>query len=139
MSCRFDKELLEMYVDGEIGPLERIFVEEHAKVCSDCASDIHELCLIAHALPLLAVGEDQLPPELAALTSGTLNQLSPPTSTLAILRGTMNNAARFASLIPGIAATSSFAWKGIKRAPRLIWGISTHVLRGGVKLAQVLS
>ncbi|EKQ51251.1 MULTISPECIES: zf-HC2 domain-containing protein [unclassified Clostridium] len=39
MSCKFDKQLLYSMADNTIEPLEKIFVEEHLKYCSECKKE----------------------------------------------------------------------------------------------------
>ena len=41
--CNMDKELLYSYADNSIEPLEKIFVEEHLKYCSQCAHELEEI------------------------------------------------------------------------------------------------
>ena len=36
MSCKFDKDLIQNYVDNTIDPLELIVLKEHIAVCQDC-------------------------------------------------------------------------------------------------------
>ena len=40
MSCKLDKQLLYSFADNTIEPLERIFVEEHLKYCSECKKEL---------------------------------------------------------------------------------------------------
>lgn len=40
MMCSLDKTLLYSYGDGTIGPLEKIFVEEHLKYCTECNKEL---------------------------------------------------------------------------------------------------
>jgi len=46
MSCKFDKELLYSFDDKTIEPLEKIFVEEHIKYCTDCQKDLKLITII---------------------------------------------------------------------------------------------
>lgn len=46
MCCKFDKELLYAFDDKTIEPLEKIFVEEHIKYCTDCQKDLKLITII---------------------------------------------------------------------------------------------
>lgn len=46
MCCKFDKELLYTFDDNTIEPLEKIFVEEHIKYCSDCQKDLKLITMV---------------------------------------------------------------------------------------------
>ena len=46
MCCKFDKELLYALDDKTIEPLEKIFVEEHIKYCTDCQKDLKLIAII---------------------------------------------------------------------------------------------
>lgn len=46
MRCKFDKELLYSFDDKTIEPLEKIFVEEHIKYCTDCQKDLKLITII---------------------------------------------------------------------------------------------
>lgn len=43
MSCRFDKEIIQKYIDNTIEPLERIFLKEHLQYCEECRGDFNIL------------------------------------------------------------------------------------------------
>ena len=46
MCCKLDKELLYAFDDKTIEPLEKIFVEEHIKYCTDCQKDLKLINII---------------------------------------------------------------------------------------------
>ncbi|MBU3200436.1 zf-HC2 domain-containing protein [Clostridium estertheticum] len=46
MCCKFDKELLYAFDDKTIQPLEKIFLEEHIKYCTDCQKDLKLINII---------------------------------------------------------------------------------------------
>jgi anti-sigma factor RsiW len=64
MSC--DDELLQMYVDGDMGPVERAIIDHHLKDCPSCRQRVLEykglLWDLEHPAP------EETPPELAALS-----------------------------------------------------------------------
>lgn len=40
MICKFDKDIIQKYVDNTIDPLELIVLKEHITVCQDCKFDL---------------------------------------------------------------------------------------------------
>lgn len=46
MDCRFDKDIIQKYVDNTIDPLEFIFLKEHLAYCSECKSELDLLMKI---------------------------------------------------------------------------------------------
>lgn len=48
--CKLDKELLYSYTDKTIDPLEKIFVEEHIKYCTECQRDLKFIGLVDDVL-----------------------------------------------------------------------------------------
>ena len=47
MSCSFDKDILRRLARGKIEPLEKVFLEEHIKKCSECRSYLENERIIA--------------------------------------------------------------------------------------------
>lgn len=46
MCCKIDKELLYALDDKTIEPLEKIFIEEHIKYCTNCQKDLKLIAII---------------------------------------------------------------------------------------------
>ena len=46
MSCHFDKEIIQKYIDNTIDPLEYIFLKEHLAYCDDCKKELELLTLV---------------------------------------------------------------------------------------------
>lgn len=44
--CRMDPDVLQDYIDGTIEPLEKIVLEEHLRVCSDCRIELNRLKIV---------------------------------------------------------------------------------------------
>ena len=40
MSCNFDKEIIQRYIDNRIDQLELLFLQEHIKYCADCNKEL---------------------------------------------------------------------------------------------------
>ena len=49
MSCSFDKNILSRFARGKIEPLEKVFLDEHIKTCSECKSYLENERIIAKA------------------------------------------------------------------------------------------
>jgi len=64
MDCKFDAALLHDYLEGTIDDLDRIFVEEHIKVCKKCKRELTMLKLLFWELNEINDDEIALPIEL---------------------------------------------------------------------------
>jgi len=66
VNFRCDDTLLQMYVDGSLGAVERMIIEEHVKVCRQCGQQVALykglLWDLEHPVPI------EIPPELDALS-----------------------------------------------------------------------
>lgn len=50
MSCRFDKNIIQKYVDNSIDPLELIILKEHIAVCGDCKFELELMSRLEDSL-----------------------------------------------------------------------------------------
>lgn len=50
MSCKLDRTLLQDYLDGEAGPLEKLLLEEHLQNCPHCRSEMEYLLMLYRCL-----------------------------------------------------------------------------------------
>ncbi len=50
MDCRFDRNIIQKYIDNTIEPLEYIFLKEHLAYCSECKEELEVLSRIDEAL-----------------------------------------------------------------------------------------
>ena len=50
MDCKFDKELLYSYDDNTIEPLDKIFLEEHIKYCTNCQNDLKLIKIVNESI-----------------------------------------------------------------------------------------
>ncbi len=73
MTCLFDKNLLQEYLDGTIEPLEKIILEEHLKVCGDCRRDLSDFKLLLWELEEMPPID--LPPEALDIKDEVLNRI----------------------------------------------------------------
>jgi predicted anti-sigma-YlaC factor YlaD len=53
MNCRFDRELVSMYADGELRRDRVVYVETHISGCDECGTIVHEMRHIGNALSAL--------------------------------------------------------------------------------------
>jgi len=75
MTCRDIRELLDVYVEGELHPTEVTQVESHLGTCSDCRWWVTHLQQMSHVLALLPT---ELPaPELTGRILAHLNSMVP--------------------------------------------------------------
>ena len=44
--CQFGQEYLQLYIDGELDPLEKLIVEEHLLVCPPCRQVLNQFKII---------------------------------------------------------------------------------------------
>lgn len=66
--CNMNKELLYSYADNTIEPLEKIFVEEHLKNCSECTVELEEIKNADLKLSEFDFEDIEFPDKLSALS-----------------------------------------------------------------------
>lgn len=143
MHCRFDPDLLQQYVDGEIGKLERVFAEEHLKVCPKCQALVKELVELAATLERLGNIESGTVAQLDALVGMTLDSLPLNSKKLSLRerlnrqRRIMNSAMQFVRYMPGSKVVAEAGKKSVQYAPKILWGLSRSLVVGGARLAKV--
>lgn len=74
MECKFDIDLIQEYVEGTIEPLEKIFVEEHLKVCRKCRKELNQFKLLQYELENLEEPEE-VPVELENVRDMVLDNI----------------------------------------------------------------
>lgn len=74
MDCKFDSDLIQMYIDGTIEPLEKVFVEEHLKVCKKCRKELTQFKLLYYELESLEEVEE-VPEELEQVRNIVLDNI----------------------------------------------------------------
>lgn len=121
MSCKFDKEIIQKYVDNTIEPLELIVLKEHIKVCPDCKFELDLMSKLENSmLDYFAVlPEQELP---VGFIDGVLEKCYEGRShysyrdvlskTWEVNKSIVQNASRYASYMPG----SKLAARYIKKA-----------------------
>ncbi|HSL93126.1 MAG TPA: hypothetical protein VK905_00810 [Bacillota bacterium] len=138
MTCNFDDGLLEKFFDGEVDALERVVVENHIRLCLDCAASYAELEWVGRRLREL--GESvEYPQELFALAAATADELTTRPSVPRTLLAVAGHSARFVQFIPGVTTAAALARKGVRAAPKAAFGLTSYLVRGGARLAQALT
>ena len=138
MRCNLDSELLEKCFDGEVDVLERVVVENHIRLCPDCAEAYAELEWIS--LRLRELDESiEYPQELFALSAATAEELTTRQSVPRTLVKVAENSARFVQFIPGVPTATALALKGMRATPKAAFGLTSYLVRGGARLAQAIT
>ena len=143
MSCGFDTDQLQDYLENEMGPLQRARVEEHVKRCGACKAQLATFQWLLTELNAVKNFEPEAPPEIAFLREKTLNSLfdSTPRSlglkkVLALQKRNFSNAGFFMKFIPGVQTGQSYLKKSAGQVPAATLSISASLLKGGFKILQ---
>jgi len=145
MQCKFDQDLLQHYVDGTIGDLERVFAEEHLKVCPECQEFVREMHFIAECFVANDSYGAKLEEELDELVRHTVAIVCTESSKINVValvrqqRDVASCAMGFMHYVPGTKALAAMGKKGLQLAPKALWGMSRGLFVGGKKLAKVLA
>lgn len=123
MSCKFDKDLIQNYVDNTIEPLELIVLKEHIAVCQDCR---FELDLMTKLDDSMYAHFNNMPNSdmLDEFSINVLSQCYEESKSKGIKAGiskawqinkmVVNNASRYTSYIPGSKLAANAAKKASK-------------------------
>lgn len=142
MACQFDEFLLHEYLDGTIGPLEKIFLEEHLQQCRACRKELTSLKLVMWELEGLA-DEVEVPADLEVLRDGVLDVLMADEQTkpfgladfLAVQKNIWRQAGSFLDCVPGLKPGAELMGKGLENSRPLLGRALKGLLRGDGKLA----
>ena len=128
MSCKFDKDLIQNYVDNTIEPLELIVLKEHIAVCQDCKFELDLMSKLDSSMyeyfgnmPNNEILDDFSMNVLNACYEGSKSKSFKAGISKAwqINKMVVNNASRYTSYLPGsklVANTAKKARKGINKA-----------------------
>lgn len=142
MQCKFDQDLLQQYIDGTIGDLERVFADAHLKVCPRCQNHVKELNFIGECFASLHAPDARLEEELDELVRHTVELVCGESSKISLLRqqrSVANCVMGFLKYVPGTKTLVAVGKKGLQVAPKALWGVSRGIYVGGTKLAKVLA
>jgi formiminotetrahydrofolate cyclodeaminase len=121
MSCCFDKEIIQKYVDNTIDPLEFIFLKEHMNYCNECKRELDLVMTLENELSKF-FDEDSEVKELDLLITKLVNDCMDEVERSKKLKYAINkgieigsrivdNSTRFVEYIPG----SKKMGKGVKK------------------------
>ncbi|MFZ5352138.1 MAG: anti-sigma factor family protein [Bacillota bacterium] len=141
MSCRFDKNIIQRYIDNEADPLEMIFLKEHLKYCSDCQKDV-ELLTIADRNIYKLCNDIKLPLDLDAFTEkfveSCIEERKNRRGFIKLLHGSLNltrkvanNTSKIVDYIPGTRLVK----KGVAVSAEYIAAGTKSYLKGIMKKA----
>lgn len=140
MSCSFDLELLQDFLDGTIDPVEKIVLKEHLKVCSKCSKELLVMKLLFFELHELSKEAVMIPKEMSARREKTLEALfqtsESPMSFTKVLKLQKNNleyASMFVKFLPG----EEYLQTGINKLQGAAVSLSSGLLKGSFKLLQM--
>lgn len=72
--CELDPFLLQEYIDGSIGPVEKIVLEEHLRQCSNCRKELNHLKIMEWDMKNFYQEIIDIPSELANLRNQVLEE-----------------------------------------------------------------
>lgn len=141
MECSVGSYMIQMYIEGTIDPLEKIFVEEHLKVCKNCRKELTRLKLLYFELDNLDE-PSEVPDELEQVRNMVLDSIFDTGNKYGVKKfikqqkKALSLASGFADFIPG----RSIVKKGIKATGSTIGRVSLksakYGLKYGLKLIQ---
>lgn len=134
MECSVGSYMIQMYIEGTIDPLEKIFVEEHLKVCKKCRKELTRLKLLYFELENLDE-PSEVPDELEQVRNMVLDNVFDTGSRYGMKKfiyqqkKSMSLASGFVNYIPGSNAVK----KGIKATGSMIGKVSLKGAKRGLK------
>ncbi len=146
MSCCFDREIIQKYVDNTIDPLEFIFLKEHMSYCGECRRELDLVMTLENQLSKF-FNEDSEAKELDLLITKLVDDCMDEVERnkklkyainkgIAIGSHIVDNSIRFVEYIPG----SKRMGKGVNKTASATVGLLKALVRKevGKLLASVL-
>ena len=99
MECKFDKSLLQAFIDDSIEPLELVFLTEHIKFCKQCRDDLEALYSVDQSLKSLFNQDIEYSDRLTTITELTVDNLFMQIEEKKKLKDYINDAARMNNII----------------------------------------
>lgn len=109
--CELQEDILQEYLDGELGKLESLVLEEHLRTCPDCRRELNRLKILDWDLRKLYKQDLPQPGELSGVLERALRQCCAAEESqegisfrdvVALQVSTFNNAFQFLRMIPGL-------------------------------------
>ncbi len=136
MDCKLDKVLLQDLLEGTIDPVERLFVEEHLKLCRECRRELTELKLLFWDLNDKSNYDISVPEELDQIKDLILEKAAGKTakSTTEIIydiqRQNLRASGMFLDYVPGLKTSNMLVKEGVKAAPSAMLRMSKGLIKG---------
>ncbi len=139
MDCKFDTALLHDYLEGTIDDLDRIFVDEHIKVCKKCKKELTMLKLLFWELNEIDTDEIELPAEMESIREKAIDNIMVDDNRnfsvrkfLEFQKKSLENSSIYMSFLPG----KKFLKKSIKKSSSLIYNASGKAIKKSIKIIQ---
>jgi hypothetical protein len=134
MSCRFDKEIIQKYIDNTIDPLEQLFLKEHIKCCGECSSELELLMSAEDELDKFfssSTVSKELDFMIETIVDDCIEEIesSPLKRSIRMGRRIASNSSKFVDFIPGI----KYAKKGVKKAASKSGSLVSAVVRKRIR------
>lgn len=147
MSCKMNEDYIQDYLEGTLGPVEKIIIEEHLKTCEACRRELTQMKLLFWELEGLKEEETILPFEVAEIRSKIINEYFDTVDSngyglkefIKVQKQAYEKAGLFLNFIPGLKPGASYIQKGIKKVPSLFYRALGNAFIGGTKLALARS
>ena len=129
MSCdKVDASLLQEYLESTIDPLEKIFVENHLKICKECRRELSELKLLFYDLDDKSNYVIEMPAELETMRDDIIDSFlgkrkSPSKKIIEMQVENIKTTGKFIEFLPGA-----------KQAPKVLKQASKGLKQGVKKL-----
>lgn len=136
MDCKFDKFLLQDLLDGVIDPVEKIFLEEHLKVCKECRKEMTALKLLFWDLDNKDNYDVEIPQELDLIKDAVLRrsvgkaQKNIAGMVIEQQRETLKISSKFLEYVPGVKEGGKLLKEGARATPSVIRKASMHLVKG---------
>ena len=139
MDCKFDTALLHDYLEGTIDDLDRIFVDEHIKVCKKCKKELTMLKLLFWELNEIDTDEIELPAEMESIREKAIDNIMVDDNSnfsvrkiLEFQKKSLENSSIYMNFLPG----KKFLKKSIKKSSSLIYNASGKAIKKSIKIIQ---
>ncbi len=136
-NCKFDLDFIQKYAEGDIDPLEKIFVEEHIKVCRSCRKELTEMKLLFWELEDINKNELQVPVEIDNIREKVIDLIFEDEPSkyglkefLKQQKKVFTDISSFVNFIPGTNKGKIIA----KKAPSVLYRLSGKAFKGSLKI-----
>lgn len=136
MECKVDEDMIQQYLEGELGRLESIIMEEHLKECKKCRKELTEMKLLMFELE--GLGEVAVPDEAEKVRRKVIDSISHSPDSgpfsikkmMDIQKAILKSSSLYIKFIPGTHLIES----GIKKVPSLFQKAESLAFSRGKKL-----